>query len=361
MSKEANSKELSLHELLSRKTIPVLRDIARNLKLKGCSGERKNVLLERIQEALLSAERFRNLLYIIDSSAWKCILEASAASSPVPVNPSGEKPCKVIADLGYLQWMEADSRKRILMPAEIKSMFQQLAEDGFVEEKERADLLDSYALAAVNLYGVISQDDFVSLFNQQNEQKTDIDEIFSVLIQHISADAPYCFWDEYITHFLFEENEFADAENLVQITAGKPRYIPEKEIFLKYAQPDDYSENHAAVRLEKFLAPHLKISAVSAKEVVSELVFACSVDADIGHIMSILQEYHFHFDETDGLKAAQLIADLSFNTRKWSNKGYTSKELRQTASSSAEKRTKVGRNDPCPCGSGKKYKKCCGR
>ncbi|HQF74564.1 MAG TPA: SEC-C metal-binding domain-containing protein [Treponemataceae bacterium] len=21
----------------------------------------------------------------------------------------------------------------------------------------------------------------------------------------------------------------------------------------------------------------------------------------------------------------------------------------------------MGRNDPCPCGSGKKYKKCCGR
>ena len=25
------------------------------------------------------------------------------------------------------------------------------------------------------------------------------------------------------------------------------------------------------------------------------------------------------------------------------------------------KTEKVGRNDPCPCGSGKKYKKCCGR
>jgi len=23
--------------------------------------------------------------------------------------------------------------------------------------------------------------------------------------------------------------------------------------------------------------------------------------------------------------------------------------------------TKVGRNDPCPCGSGKKFKKCCGK
>lgn len=25
-----------------------------------------------------------------------------------------------------------------------------------------------------------------------------------------------------------------------------------------------------------------------------------------------------------------------------------------------KKAQKVGRNDPCPCGSGKKYKKCCG-
>ena len=26
----------------------------------------------------------------------------------------------------------------------------------------------------------------------------------------------------------------------------------------------------------------------------------------------------------------------------------------------AERRKKIGRNDPCPCGSGKKYKRCCG-
>ncbi|WP_375753506.1 YchJ family metal-binding protein [Vibrio sp. HN007] len=29
-------------------------------------------------------------------------------------------------------------------------------------------------------------------------------------------------------------------------------------------------------------------------------------------------------------------------------------------SNSTEKSEKVGRNDPCPCGSGKKFKKCCG-
>lgn len=25
-----------------------------------------------------------------------------------------------------------------------------------------------------------------------------------------------------------------------------------------------------------------------------------------------------------------------------------------------QKQEKIGRNDPCPCGSGKKFKKCCG-
>ena len=33
----------------------------------------------------------------------------------------------------------------------------------------------------------------------------------------------------------------------------------------------------------------------------------------------------------------------------------------QKASATIVKGKKIGRNDPCPCGSGKKYKKCCGK
>ena len=33
----------------------------------------------------------------------------------------------------------------------------------------------------------------------------------------------------------------------------------------------------------------------------------------------------------------------------------------ETAKVRTKKSTKVGRNDPCPCGSGKKYKQCCGK
>ena len=31
-----------------------------------------------------------------------------------------------------------------------------------------------------------------------------------------------------------------------------------------------------------------------------------------------------------------------------------------SAAQTVRREKKVGRNDPCPCGSGKKYKKCCG-
>ena len=34
---------------------------------------------------------------------------------------------------------------------------------------------------------------------------------------------------------------------------------------------------------------------------------------------------------------------------------------RQRSAKAAKTKAKVGRNDPCPCGSGRKYKECCGR
>ncbi len=39
----------------------------------------------------------------------------------------------------------------------------------------------------------------------------------------------------------------------------------------------------------------------------------------------------------------------------------TSGDGTDTQNKTVRKGKKIGRNDPCPCGSGKKYKKCCGR
>lgn len=58
-------------------------------------------------------------------------------------------------------------------------------------------------------------------------------------------------------------------------------------------------------------------------------------------------------------------ADWLYNLPQWDR--LISEERRkelykeQKQSKTVVKGEKVGRNDPCPCGSGKKYKKCCGR
>ena len=58
-------------------------------------------------------------------------------------------------------------------------------------------------------------------------------------------------------------------------------------------------------------------------------------------------------------------ADWLYELPQWKNI-YTEEELKalykeQKQSGTIRKEKEPGRNDPCPCGSGKKYKKCCGR
>ena len=58
-------------------------------------------------------------------------------------------------------------------------------------------------------------------------------------------------------------------------------------------------------------------------------------------------------------------ADWLFKLPQW-NKIYTKEEqramyLEQKQSGTIVKEKEPGRNDPCPCGSGKKYKHCCGK
>ena len=58
-------------------------------------------------------------------------------------------------------------------------------------------------------------------------------------------------------------------------------------------------------------------------------------------------------------------ADWLYNLPQWNDIFSEEKQkelyLEQKKSGTIVKPHKVGRNDPCPCGSGKKYKYCCGR
>lgn len=57
-------------------------------------------------------------------------------------------------------------------------------------------------------------------------------------------------------------------------------------------------------------------------------------------------------------------AEWLYNLPSWDNVLSQDKQniiVKEYKNSKIIRREKIGRNDPCPCGSGKKYKNCCGR
>ncbi len=77
-------------------------------------------------------------------------------------------------------------------------------------------------------------------------------------------------------------------------------------------------------------------------------------------------EVNLHYDKELLYKnMVEAKADWLYNLPQWEAliPADRRKELykEQKNSKTVRKGEKIGRNDPCPCGSGKKYKKCCGR
>ena len=76
----------------------------------------------------------------------------------------------------------------------------------------------------------------------------------------------------------------------------------------------------------------------------------------------------FHVETSTGEQSFEAMADAVYRVvpaavAQSAHMGRTIATVlaeRNTGTSEPATHVKVGRNDPCPCGSGKKYKKCCG-
>lgn len=67
-------------------------------------------------------------------------------------------------------------------------------------------------------------------------------------------------------------------------------------------------------------------------------------------------EFKAYFQGKEGKEAHHELSEFNRRKGKW----YFSKAKAPRSKTHVHEGEKVGRNDPCPCGSGKKYKKCCG-
>ena len=220
-----------------------------------------------------------------------------------------------------------------------------------------------------------------------------------------------------IIDILLVADDMGQYAQVKEIQRGKPYYIPPKKEFLLYDDALYCEETPATTALKKFLATGLRLNEQKDEEVFQGLLYnARCVGAGFQDLMQRLEKLGIRFRSAgDVQKFAELYQEFHNNTRMQGNRGYTPNEtaamqpleqriprsmsfgpnLRNTLASgsmsavelregvlamnlpneelrasllgeiavaaSPAKAKKIGRNDPCPCGSGKKFKKCCGR
>lgn len=250
-------------------------------------------------------------------------------------------------------------------------------------------LIKRYIIVLANLYGMVHKDKVIEIYNSQNNEniskiiinkKTISINDTTIKIDDLNRKFVYLYNDYFAHESILE---FDDPESLLAHKKGKPHYIPAKNKLLKY-EDDLYFE----MTIEyKNLLKYFKNNIVQgddelANSVCDDIQLHAQYGDSFSEIFSLFERRKIIFkDEKQAQEVVSLISILMNNTRIWENNGYTPNELAKLLdkphlkplpnekfdfqklsrknSSTFVNEDKTGRNAPCPCGSGKKYKKCC--
>ncbi|WP_226037449.1 SEC-C metal-binding domain-containing protein [Aquibacillus saliphilus] len=362
---------ISLEERLSTYTKYELDLIRKNLDLKGVSGLKKadliSVLLEKIPEHLgaiyqtWDSERLTFLLKIVESGGKI-------------MNPSlGLDQIDYFRMTGLVYTGTYQGEKIVAVPDELVVPIKAMKNDLNVRAtvKRNSEWLKlSHGL--LYYYGTLSSTQLIDMIEAYSKEAVDIREYFRVI--HNS--------NEYMEHFQIDVHGFSNQavvnpETVIEEHERRkdlPFYPFSKQQLLAAGDPEFIEKNKSYLQLVKYLTQAFEISKEAVDEIVEECVFDILNGSEPNHILENLSNIF----ELGGSKQAQALMDrvvyLMNNTRQWRLKGYSPNELAKqerkylnplqaTSHKHDEpnKTVKVGRNEPCPCGSGKKYKKCCGR
>jgi uncharacterized protein YchJ len=239
------------------------------------------------------------------------------------------------------------------------------------------DLIKQYIIALTNLYGQVSVDLVTEIYNIQNQDQLSVDDVEVYLYEDLSKHYVYAYKDHFVHETIMEFNDF---KSMRKKKADKPYYIPDKEELLKYSDMLYYEKPKQYDDLMKYVKKNFFSGDSEKAEMLCQNIrWECIEDLNIQQVFELFNTFEVNFkDEKQVNEVMQLVMELSNNVRLWENNGHTPQEifekfekpnLRPLPDKPFEFGSfnvidmntgqKIGRNDSCPCGSGKKYKKCC--
>ncbi|WP_373893922.1 SEC-C metal-binding domain-containing protein [Virgibacillus sp. CBA3643] len=243
------------------------------------------------------------------------------------------------------------------------------------------NMLMDYIISLTNLYGIVHQDKVVEIYNMQNDEKvgaTDVDDMAKNHEDELAKNFAEVYGDYFVHEAIMEFDEF---EQELAKRQGKPFYIPEQNELLKYTDDFYFERTKEYKALKKYVQQHFFHGDASEADLFCDDIHGdIHVGLSLDNIFQSFERQGITFESENQVREVMsLVMDLSNSVRLWENNGFTPQELhsqaerpmmnpfhasgRSETSRPAAKQDghkKIGRNDPCPCGSGKKYKKCCG-
>jgi hypothetical protein len=220
-------------------------------------------------------------------------------------------------------------------------------------------------------YGTVPYDRLLDLVEKYTPVRPDYLDFNRVIF-----DAMEYYQEFHIDRYGYSYWEVLDPLVILEEQASRQNidYYPfSKKQLLEAGEPDYVECPKGYSQLLSLLTTEYRMS----KQKAMVLVEDCIIYVKLGNQPSQLLQYIQTQLTFESLEAVQRMMDalvlLMNNTREWYLKGYTSEELfaqekkallpmpnKKGEIISLQTRQKIGRNDPCPCGSGKKFKKCCG-
>ncbi|AQU80211.1 hypothetical protein AJGP001_13415 [Planococcus faecalis] len=228
-----------------------------------------------------------------------------------------------------------------------------------------------YISAMVNLYGIVPFEQVAKVISSQNKESIAAEEIKAWIQDPFAGGLAKAalqnrFVYEYGGGFFVGEwiMEFEAFDEHWLAQQGKPYYVPEREELLKWSDPDYFEKPTEFFNLQQYMVTLFPEAASDKVEGAAEDLQMMAEDPfSLERIIREFDRMGLKLEESGQLKkVAELVMDMHNHTRLQINRGYTPHELFQEEKKSLLSLSeKIGRNDPCLCGSGKKYKKCCGK
>jgi len=357
-----------LEEILPLLSKNRLADIASSINLPGRSKMNKAELAAELPLHLLETNRLDFILLLSREQEFQFYQEVLRQPF-VQNNDITPGTYLHFIDHGVLFTFFDEDKLYFVIPEEVKEVLKKLNWDALLRTRSWEQEVLQYVSAAVNLYGVCNPELLLDIYHDQNNQGLRMEDLEEITDFHLRRNQHFLRIDGYYMSQYFDDDTSGEIRDLLRRTQNKPRYIPDKKEFLKYSDDQYFEMTPQLLQLRLFILNQLCDDNELVDTIIEDIQLACSMEEPLQMIVNELERRNINFENMDQVKRfASLVTEVYNHTRLWSNCGYTPTELSALTGGSASRvspgqriaAVKVGRNDPCPCGSGKKYKKCCG-